>query len=56
MRTVRLTAVDWSAENTVFFPEVPLHDIGVGVWCAISAARIVEPINIPETMNSYTII
>jgi len=33
--------------------EVPVHDVGVGMWCAISAARIDEPILIPETMNSY---
>jgi len=39
----------WSAENTMLFQEVPLHDFDVGMWCAISAARIDEPILIPET-------
>jgi hypothetical protein len=37
----------------MLFPEVPLNDIGVGVWCAVSAARIVEPIHIPEKINAY---
>ena len=33
--------------------DVPLHDVVVGVWCAVNATRTVEPILIPETINSY---
>jgi hypothetical protein len=31
---------------------VPLHDLKVGVWCAISARRIIEPVFVHETINS----
>jgi hypothetical protein len=31
----------WYAENYMFIHEVPLHDVMVGVWCAISASGII---------------
>jgi hypothetical protein len=34
----------WPAENPVLIQKVPLHDIKFGVWCAMSANKIVEPI------------
>jgi hypothetical protein len=32
--------------------EVPLHDQKIGVWCAITASRIVGPIFFENTINS----
>jgi hypothetical protein len=32
--------------------EVPLHDIKLGVWCAMNAKRIIGPIFYAETINS----
>ena len=34
----------WGAENPHVTFEIPLHDQKIGVWCAISARRIVGPI------------
>jgi hypothetical protein len=31
----------WSAENPRHIHEFPLHDEKIGVWCAISASRII---------------
>jgi hypothetical protein len=31
---------------------MPLHDIKVGVWCALSATRITGPILFLDTINS----
>jgi hypothetical protein len=31
--------------------EVPLHPVKVGVWCAVSARRIVAPVFFNETIN-----
>jgi inhibitor of nuclear factor kappa-B kinase subunit alpha len=42
----------WSNINPRQTSEVPLHDQKIGVWCAISAARIVGPIFFEETINS----
>jgi hypothetical protein len=42
----------WSTENPQAVHEVPLHDLKVGVWCAISARRITEPVLLHETINS----
>jgi hypothetical protein len=42
----------WSAENPHSIHEVPLHDVKIGVWCAISAHRITGPEYLQETINS----
>jgi hypothetical protein len=42
----------WSAENSYSIYEVPLHDVKIGVWCAISAHRIIGPVFFQETINS----
>jgi hypothetical protein len=42
----------WSAENPHSIHEVPLHDVKIGVWCAISAHRIIGPVFFQETINS----
>jgi Asp-tRNA(Asn)/Glu-tRNA(Gln) amidotransferase B subunit len=34
----------WSSINLKQMFEVPLHDQKIGVWCAITASRIVRPI------------
>jgi hypothetical protein len=39
----------------LFFHEVPLHYVMVGVWCATSATRIIGPV-FPEIRNSHTYI
>jgi hypothetical protein len=41
-----------SAENPRFVQEFPLHDEKIGVWCAISARRIIGPIFYDDTFNS----
>ena len=43
----------WSAENPMLIQEVPLHGVQVGVWCAMSATRIIGPIFFSETLNSH---
>jgi hypothetical protein len=42
----------WSTENPPVVHEVPLHDLKVGVWSAISAWRITEPAFLHKTINS----
>lgn len=42
----------WSSTNPHQFREVPLHDVKVGVWCAISASRVIGPIFFEDTINS----
>jgi hypothetical protein len=42
----------WSAENPHSIHEVPLHDVKIGVWCAISAKRIIVPVFFEETIYS----
>ena len=32
---------------------VPLHDVAVGVWCAMSAGRIIGLFSSPGTINLY---
>jgi hypothetical protein len=31
----------WSAESVMLIREVPLHNVMIGVWCAVSATRII---------------
>jgi len=33
----------WSAQNPTLIHDVPLHDMKVGVWCAMSATTMVKP-------------
>jgi hypothetical protein len=40
---------DWSAEHPLLIPKVPLHGVKFGVWCAISATRIVVPVSDTHT-------
>lgn len=42
----------WAAENPHHFHHTPLHDLKVGVWCAVSARRIIGPIFFHQTVNS----
>jgi hypothetical protein len=42
----------WSRENPHDVHEVPLHDLKVGVWCAISAWRAIQPMSFHKTINS----
>jgi hypothetical protein len=42
----------WSAENPKFIRELPLHDKRIGVWCVISASRIIGPIFYDDTVNA----
>lgn len=42
----------WSTEKPDFVHEVPLHDQKIGVWCAVSAYRIIGPIFFDSTINS----
>jgi hypothetical protein len=34
----------WSSKNPHLTHEAPLHPVKVGVWCALSARRIVGPV------------
>jgi hypothetical protein len=34
----------WSSQNPHFTHNVQLHPVKVGVWCAVSARRIVVPV------------
>ena len=46
-----------SAENPVLIREVSLHDVKVGVWCAISATIIITPFLNPTSTpicNTYS--
>jgi hypothetical protein len=42
----------WSAESPRFIHELPLHDEAIGVWCAISAHRIIGPIFYDDAVNA----
>ena len=42
----------WSTENPRLIHEVPLHDQKIGVWCAVTAERIIGPIFFDDTINS----
>jgi hypothetical protein len=42
----------WSAENARFVHELPLHDEINGVWCSISARRIIGPIYYDGTVDA----
>jgi hypothetical protein len=33
----------WCSENPYAVHEVPLHDLEVGFWCAVSAHKIIGP-------------
>jgi hypothetical protein len=43
------TAVRFTANTRT--QEVPLHPVKVGVWCAVSARRIIVPVFLNETIN-----
>jgi hypothetical protein len=42
----------WRTENPHSIHEFPLHDVKIGVWCAINAHRIIGPVFFQETINS----
>jgi hypothetical protein len=42
----------WCLENPGVLHEAPLHDPKVGVWCGISARRIIGLIFFMDTLNS----
>lgn len=42
----------WAAENPNIIHEAPLHPEKVGVWCAVSATRIVGPIFYDTKVNT----
>jgi hypothetical protein len=42
----------WGTENPHAVYEVPLHDVKLGVWCAISARRITGLVIFHEAINS----
>jgi hypothetical protein len=42
----------WDTENPHVLHQRPLHDIKVGVWCAVSAQRVTGPIFFGGTVNS----
>lgn len=42
----------WAVENPHNFHKTPLHDQKAGVWCAVSAHRIIGPIFFHQTLNS----
>jgi hypothetical protein len=44
----------WSSQNPYLTHEAPFHPVKVGVWCAISAGRIVGPVFFNETINCET--
>jgi hypothetical protein len=41
----------WSSQNPHLTHEVLLHLVQVGVWCAVSARRVVGPVFSNETIN-----
>lgn len=41
----------WSAEKPDIVHEMPLHDLKIGVWCAVNAYRIIGPIFFANTVN-----
>jgi hypothetical protein len=42
----------WSAENPGLIHELPLRDENVGVWCAVSAHRVIGPIFYDYTVTA----
>jgi hypothetical protein len=42
----------WSAENPGIVHELPLYDETIGVWCAMSARRVIGPIFYDYTVNA----
>jgi hypothetical protein len=41
----------WSSQNPHLTHEVPLHPVKVGVWCAVSARRVLGSLFCNETVN-----
>jgi hypothetical protein len=41
----------WSSQNPHLTHKVPLHPAKVGVWCILSARKIVGPVFFNETIN-----
>ena len=42
----------WSSENLYVIHETSLHDLKIGVWCAVSGTKIVGPIFFESTVNT----
>jgi hypothetical protein len=42
----------WDTENPHVLHQRPLHEMKVGVWCAVSARRVINPIFFGDTVNS----
>jgi hypothetical protein len=42
----------WSAENPGLIHELPLHGEKTGVWCVMSAPRLIGPIFYNNTVNA----
>jgi hypothetical protein len=42
----------WATENPNELHEQPLHDQKIGVWCGVSATRIIGPIFFDSTVNT----
>jgi hypothetical protein len=42
----------WSDENPHAVDQILLHDIKIGVWCAVSARRIISPVFYHEIVDS----
>lgn len=42
----------WATHNPHVTHEKPLHDLKIGVWCAMSGRRIIGPIFFEETVNT----
>jgi hypothetical protein len=42
----------WSTKNPHSIHEVPLRDAKIGLWCVISAQRIIRALFFQETLNS----
>jgi hypothetical protein len=40
----RIHKYNWGSQNPHLYHEVPLHPMKVGVWCTVSARRIVVPV------------
>jgi hypothetical protein len=48
-----LNNIYWCSKNSPVVPEVHSHDPKVGVWCAVSARKVIGPVFFEETINSY---
>ena len=42
----------WSSENPHVIHKTPLHDLKIGVWCAVSGTRIAGPVFFESTVNT----